>query len=348
MVGQALRSRATTRGLRPFDPARDVGQVSELLRQVFAAELKPDEMRMLRQMGALQYIAPLLWAANTFSTAFRASFGGFVWVEDGRVVGNASLTSADEDGRYWVISNVAVAPEYRRRGIATELMQAAIDVARERGGRAVTLRVRADNRAAKSLYEKLRFELLDSTAYLWLERARPVPEVDAGRYRLQPWGRSGGRKAHELALSTVPARLQRMRPLCREQFDVPPQHPILVWLLGLAWGRMVRGWAIEEQDRYRATLIVEVGVWRGEHRMRLLVHPEVRGQVEGLMVSHALNFVSGQRARSVEAEVPADHREAIAVLQRQGFVIHRVLDLMGLELVKPVTIKVRSRNTHTD
>jgi len=356
VVGAALR-RSATEGLRPFDPARDVGQVSALLRDAFREELSAEELVMLREMGALRYAAPLLWVMSQISPEFQANFGGFVWVEGGRVVGNASLTSADEDGRHWVISNVAVAPEYRRRGIAYELMRAAIKAARERGGHAVTLQVRADNVAAQSLYQKLGFVRLESTAYLWLERVTPVPTASlrgttsecppglagaAGQYRLQPWDRTGSHKAYELALSLAPAALKRMRPLRRESFDLPPQHPALLWLLGLAWGRISRGWAIEEQGRYLATLVLEVAVWRGYHHLHLLIHPDLRGHVEELLVGHALD-VFRRHPRSVEGRVRTDHQEAIATLQQHGFITRRVLDRLGLELVPRVTIRVRSK-----
>jgi GNAT superfamily N-acetyltransferase len=107
---------------------------------------------------------------------------------------------------------------------------------------------------------------------------------------------------------------------------------------------MVRGWAIEEKGAYRATLVLDVAVWRGNHDLRLMIHPDLRGRVERLLVSHALRFLSRWRAHPIEAQVRTDHQEAITTLQRHGFVIRQVLDLMGLELVKPVTVKVRSRS----
>lgn len=347
VVGTALRRRAPG-GLRPFDPARDVGQVSALIRDAFRDELSAEELAMLRDMEALRYAAPLLWVMSQISPEFQANFGGFVWVEGDRVVGNASLTSADEDGRHWIISNVAVAPEYRRRGIAHELMRAAIQAARERGGHTITLQVRADNVAAQSLYQKLGFVRLESTAYLWLEQVVPVPrlpkspETSEAWNRLQPWDRGGSRKAYELALSLAPAALKRMRPLRRESFSLPPQHPALLWLLGLAWGRVSRGWAIEEQGRYLATLVLEVAVWRGYHHLHLLIHPDLRGQVEELLAGHALE-VFRRHPRPVEAQVRTDHQEAIATLQQHGFVTRRVLDRLGLELVPRVTIRARSK-----
>ena len=57
------------------------------------------------------------------------------------------------------INGVAVDPEYRRRGIARALLDAAIAESRSRGARRLTLRVFAPNAAARALYEAAGFEV---------------------------------------------------------------------------------------------------------------------------------------------------------------------------------------------
>ena len=53
--------------------------------------------------------------------------------------------------------NVAVHPDYRRRGIAEKLCLALVDALKEKGNHCLTLEVRASNAPAKALYEKLGF-----------------------------------------------------------------------------------------------------------------------------------------------------------------------------------------------
>ena len=53
--------------------------------------------------------------------------------------------------------NVAVHPDYRRRGIAEKLCLALVDALREKGNHCLSLEVRSSNAPAKALYEKLGF-----------------------------------------------------------------------------------------------------------------------------------------------------------------------------------------------
>ena len=55
------------------------------------------------------------------------------------------------------ITNVAVLPQYRRRGLARLLMERAVEYARAANAFCMTLEVRQSNRAAIALYEGLGF-----------------------------------------------------------------------------------------------------------------------------------------------------------------------------------------------
>ena len=56
--------------------------------------------------------------------------------------------------------NVAVHPDYRRRGIAEALVNALVEALKEQGSHSLTLEVRASNLPAQRLYEKLGFIMI--------------------------------------------------------------------------------------------------------------------------------------------------------------------------------------------
>ena len=72
-----------------------------------------------------------------------------------RILGYAEMGYVLDEG---YISNVAVDVEYRRQGIASELMQCMIDRATELKLSFISLEVRESNTPAINLYESLNFE----------------------------------------------------------------------------------------------------------------------------------------------------------------------------------------------
>ena len=170
------RRSKTKTGIRPFDMGRDLRPVAELIADAFADELDAGGKAALREMRVLSYMGTLFGFFRTNALDFNNTFGGFVWNEDGRVIGNITVQRADSYGNRWQIANVAVDPAHRGRGIARQLMETALDYIKEMGGRWAVLQVRGGNEIALGLYERIGFENLGGTAKFELDRVpRGVP-----------------------------------------------------------------------------------------------------------------------------------------------------------------------------
>lgn len=78
----------------------------------------------------------------------------YVAEEDGRLLGGCGLLLIAGEGN---ITNVVVAPEARRRGVATGMLTHLLAAGDREGLFAYTLEVRVSNQAAIALYEKLGF-----------------------------------------------------------------------------------------------------------------------------------------------------------------------------------------------
>ena len=75
----------------------------------------------------------------------------------GKLAGYAGIQVVLDEGH---ITNIATAPETRRRGVADTLMRALLAFAAERGLAFVTLEVREGNIPARKLYEKYGFAVV--------------------------------------------------------------------------------------------------------------------------------------------------------------------------------------------
>lgn len=144
--------------LRPFDVRRDLRPVADLVELCFADTLDPDGQRYLQQMRMAAQNPALMRLASAAGEWSSVPMRGYVWEEDNRLIGNLTVIPfAVRKRRYFLIANVAVHPDYRRRGIARRLTEQGLEHARQRGASAVWLHVRQENEAAARLYRSLDF-----------------------------------------------------------------------------------------------------------------------------------------------------------------------------------------------
>ena len=99
---------------------------------------------------------PTPWSRSMFATelAKRSSLSLGALDDADRLVGYLVLS------RYvdaWHVMNVAVAPESRRKGVATALLRRLLDDTRHDAQRGYTLEVRVSNVGAIALYERFGF-----------------------------------------------------------------------------------------------------------------------------------------------------------------------------------------------
>lgn len=97
------------------------------------------------------------WSENSVASELNNPLSFWlVAVEDDAVAGYIGSQSVMGESD---MMNVAVHPDYRRKGYAEALVLALCDELKERGNTTLALEVRASNEPAKALYEKLGFTL---------------------------------------------------------------------------------------------------------------------------------------------------------------------------------------------
>ena len=112
------------------------------------------------------------WSEKSFKDESRNEIAFyFVAKEDGKIIGYAGFWHVADEGD---ITNIAVAPEYRRRGIGGKLLEEIIKTAANKRLVLLTLEVRQSNRVAIALYERYGFKRIGSRKKYYKD-----PEEDA-------------------------------------------------------------------------------------------------------------------------------------------------------------------------
>jgi len=140
--------------LRPIRLPHDLTAVADLVELCFAATLDEDGRRFIRQMRRAGSSRSALSAMSSLPPSIK----GYVWVEQGEIVGNLNLLPVRVRGqRAYLVANVSVHPDFRGRGIAHQMTQAAISLAEANRVRRMWLQVDQDNRIAQQLYKDYDF-----------------------------------------------------------------------------------------------------------------------------------------------------------------------------------------------
>lgn len=300
------------KGPRPVNLQTDLGAIADLVELCFQDHLDAAGRSVIREMRFLSRLGPVLWLLQGLNKVVKGLAGGFVWVEDGQLVGNVSLYRAEAGTPGWIIANVAVHPDYRRRGIARCLMKRSLGALAGYGARWGDLQVRHDNLAALSLYRALDF--VDRGT--WMTWRRPsgvaLPAL-AETANVRETRGAEWQKVYELARQVRPEGLGWLRPLARAAF-----RPRLgEWL---RWSHRTRFWVSETGEPAAGAVLVDVPGGRRVPRLTLIVRPEHRGCLEKPLLLAALHHLFERGVnKSVAIEHPEDDVAAASALEQLGF-----------------------------
>lgn len=115
----------------------------------------PIEQRHIKEIARLEEICfSEPWSEEGILEAYRLGTKFFAAEADKKLIGYIGIKAVIDEG---YITNIAVFPEFRRRGVAKALLNKVFEFAKEKGLSFVSLEVRPSNTEAVSLYEKTGF-----------------------------------------------------------------------------------------------------------------------------------------------------------------------------------------------
>jgi ribosomal protein S18 acetylase RimI-like enzyme len=326
------RPQAGGRAIRPMNPFRDWNAVSQLLRVVFQSDVSSGSLPILPDWPWLRRLTPVINFFELLGMDAPEQMLGYVWEEDGRIVGNATLGLADAQRSFWLLSNVAVHPSYRRRGIARALVDTVLEETRRHGGAYLTLQVHTDNVGARALYERTGFRTVEHVSEL--VGANPsLQALPAAGWQLRPPTQAQWAEVRALISAHLPAGLSGYRHSIAGLFDVPFQRDWLGLAGDLLRGTQVANWCLlNSSGAVAGGMVAQAHLSWGTHRVGAFVSPAAAGLVEPLLLGAAAEHIQRYASRRVQFVVPASYLALSERLRMFGFREARTLELMTIAL----------------
>lgn len=120
--------------------------------EIEVRRLEECDLAVVAELERLSFAEP--WSERALAYLLGESALGVVCLCEGRVVAYGGMQLVLDEGQ---ITNIAVAPDCRRRGYGLAVMEALEREARVRGLVQISLEVRASNEAAIGLYRRLSY-----------------------------------------------------------------------------------------------------------------------------------------------------------------------------------------------
>ena len=315
-------------GPRPIDPSRDFPQLLQLLKAVFADEMNSGGRQVFDNAFAGSN-SSFLWRMDPFLSKLTP---GFVWIEDGRVVGNVTLLPTTSPQRF-LVANVAVQSDYRRRGIARALMEVVQKEVANRGGSEIRLQVERDNEGAKSLYTSLGYVSLGTLASWNLLNSRhsfsqDVPSYTQEGVNVIRMPASRWEDAYRLDMMTKHADLYWPDPLQRGEYHNDFRRKVLDFFSG----KSHETWAVISSANDLQGIATINSEWGRAHQLRVRVHPRQEETLEPALVHKLLYRINMLPRRQVRLLHDADDVVMNELLPTLRFRVDRSLTQMRLGL----------------
>ena len=312
--------------IRKMDLSRDLVGVADLIETCFPIHLDPDGQDYIREMRRAARDLRLLGWLSPLSELGNVKASGFVWEEDGQIVGNLSLIPFKMNGvGFHLIANVAVHPEFRRRGIARSLTEWTLNNLRRHKEPYVWLQVRDNNKIAQRLYRSVGFvDKLKRTTW----RIQPFnckssalitePQVRLRRQVNGDWG------DHEKWLrSSYPELMRWNLPVNFRRFEPGLFHR----LVNIIDGTVYRHWAIETRRELQGVVS-----WQKTDHYANNLWLAFPTEVEGEILTQALILVLKRLSRKHPLAVDYPKGRCSEVFKALGFDRFRTLIWMRSDL----------------
>jgi len=285
--------------------------------------IREDEQQdILRTINSLRRLWPIIRVLQLFSPALRDLFRGFLWEEEGQIVGLV-LCARQGTTKTWEVDIVGVVPEFRGQGIARQLLTRSLDDLRERGADKAALGVIDRNVPAYSLYTSVGFEPFSGLIEFELTPDEPpqVPPLPDG-YVVESVRRSKSwRIRYELDKRINPPEMTRYQPVVIGRYRPPLLLRPVLPLLRLLQRREMKLLLVRHATGGLPIALARYDVPKragGCDSIRVQLDPEHPELADHLVAYHLERAIARGPGRRVDLVAPSWMSAVVEAVERHG------------------------------
>lgn len=287
--------------IRPIRLHQDIQPVTELVELCFAEAMDAEGRAYIRNIRLAGRSVNSLYLSSLTPETTTIPFHGFVWEEDGRIIGNVTLIYAKRNQqRLYFIANVAVHPDFRGRGIGYKLTERAMRHVKEHDGTRIMLQVRDDNPSAIHIYERLGFHEINRRTNWVVDRSANghAEELAEGMHITRRMSEDWQQQKTWL-LDLYPENVNWFLP-----FNLTKQIPGLMnWLDRWINGDLLKFWVLRERDRLMGLATLEA-VNPYQHFIWLATSPVFEETVIRTLLPHIMRH--SRQLQKLQVNYPAN------------------------------------------
>ena len=231
--------------IRPLRISTDLGVIAELLSVCFSDSMDEDGERYIAYLHDFAQSAFFTKLAERNPEKYSLPAEGFVYEENGKLIGNVTLSPMKyQGGTVYLISNVAVHPDYRGKGIATLLTKTSLQYLECKGIKQVWLQVKKENQAALALYDRFHFQSF-MTRTTWIRKSSNIFLKKPANITL--------RRVRKEEFDSQKMLMERIYPAeltAAYGFEVASTQPLLKkWIKSIVQNRLRFHWTAEQEGQ---------------------------------------------------------------------------------------------------
>lgn len=174
---------------------------------------------IMRMLWFLRAFWKPIRLARWFSARLRDTLMGYVWEMEHQPVGMIIIDRIPKSPN-WQLTLVCVLPHYRRRGIAAQMINEAVNLIKENGGNTLLTEIPGEIIPARSLYGRLGFETYDGIiSYHYMKTTPPEAVELPDGYTVSRLGKFDWRSRYELAKRIMHEKIDKYEPIHPEDFQ---------------------------------------------------------------------------------------------------------------------------------